>query len=145
MVHGMTDAHMETFGDAITIYGGDQEGKVNIVTASDQVVEALIRYCAKQPNDSRLRSKKLMVELLKHWGKHRMGKDEKQATPSAFVGFLQEQKLEIDPQKCADAVTDRSQVFTIRSTATVGNVTKRFTLVARVVRNVEDWYFFSVQ
>ncbi|MEM7589258.1 MAG: hypothetical protein AAF320_03760 [Myxococcota bacterium] len=145
LVHGMTDAHMETFGDAVTIYGGDQEGKVNILTASDQVVEALIRYCAKRPDDSRLRVKAVMVELLKRWQEHRMGKDKKQATPSAFVGFLQEQKVEIDPQKCADAVTDRSQVFTIRSTATVGNVTKRLTLVTRVVRNVEDRYFFSVQ
>lgn len=145
LVHGMTDAHMAAFGDALTIYGGDQDGKVNILTASDQVVEALIHYCAKRPDDSRLRADNLMVELLKGWQEHRMGKEKKQATPTAFVGFLQEQKVDIDPKKCADALTDRSQIFTISSTATVGAVTKRLTLVAHVVRNVEDRYYFSVQ
>ena len=145
LVPGMTDAHMSAFGDAVTIYGGDQEGKVNILTASDQVVEALIRYCAKRPDDARLRSKDVIIELLKQWQEHRMGKDKKQASPTAFVGFLQEQKIEIDPEKCANSVTDQSGVFTIRSAATVGAVTKRLTLVARVFRNVEDNYYFSVQ
>lgn len=145
LVPGMSDAHMDTFGDSITIYGADQHGKVNILTASDQVVEALIRYCARRPDDVKLRMKEVMVELLENWQEYRSRKENKRATPAAFVAFLQEQQIDIEPKKCADAVTDVSQFFTIQSTAVVGAATKRLTLVAKIFRAIEDPYYFSVQ
>lgn len=141
LVHGMTDRHMLAFADALTIYG--KPGSVNILTAKDQVMEAVTRYCATDMADQKLSSQAWMDELIKKW-RYYQKNNQGPNTPQGFSTFLQAQGLLIDSERCTNALSTHSENFTVKSEATVGDVTKTVTMVIRVDRNVEELNYFRI-
>lgn len=139
LVEGMTDGHMRAFGDALSIYG--DVGKVNILSAKDQVIETLVYFCAQNPQDLLLQSSVFVDETVKGW------KDYKEqglgpVSPQGFVGFLQKRNINVDDKMCQSVLDVKSNNFKLVSSATVNGVTRTLTLVTRVVNNVEEMYYF---
>lgn len=143
-VHGFTDAHMKAFGDQITIYG---ESKVNLLSAGPQAIEFLVRLCAQDPYDYKLIDRIWMNETLQLWNECKMlgilGGC--QLSPQGFTTFLDGRGLLTNPQQCQDNISLESKNFTVRVTATVGDVSRTTTLVARVHGAAEEFYYYSVR
>ncbi len=139
LVHGMTDLHMKAFGDFISIYG--QDGKVNILTAQNRVLEAIIRYCAVNPADQRFSNKAWLKDVLAGWHTYKSGGGGP-VTAQGFTNYLQSRGLGINQANCQNVLGDQSYNFVVKSTATVGEVTRTLTLVTRIFKNVEDAYYF---
>lgn len=140
LVHGMSDAHMAAFSDAITLYG--ENDKVNLLTAGRKVLGAMIRYCAVDDNDMAFKDPGWMKDTLLAWDRYRKN-GEGPITPAGFATFLQLRPLKIDATRCQNAFGMQSQNYIVRSTGTVGDVSRTLTMVARVVLNAEDFYYFS--
>ncbi|MDA0712568.1 MAG: type II secretion system protein GspK [bacterium] len=139
LVEGMTDGHIRAFGDALTIYG--DEGKVNILSAKDQVIETLVYFCAQNQQDLLLNSAVFVDETVKGW------KDYKEqglgpVSPQGFIGFLQKRNINVDDKMCQSVLDVKSYNFKLISSATVNGVKRTLTLVTRVVNNVEEMYYF---
>lgn len=135
----MSDAHMRAFGDSITIYG--EGNKVNFFSASEKVLKVIIRYCAQNRSDQRLKSKVFMNDLMKRY-------EEYKGTGAAIgvqglINFFQANGIALDQKKCENSFTTTSKTFLLTSTATVGDVTRKLKLVARVVGNNEELYYFN--
>jgi type II secretory pathway component PulK len=141
LVHGMTDGHMEAFGDAISIYGSE-EGKINILSAKDQVVEAVVRFCAANDLDPLLQNPAWMDETVKGWRNYQ-GAGLGPVSPDGFVGYLKTRSFNLNAEACKSILDVKSANFTVTSTATVNDVTWTLTLVTRVVSNAEEIYYFK--
>lgn len=127
LVSGMTDAIYQELVKFITIYG--ESDKANILTATDDVLSGIFYQCTKNRDSGPLQQPGFLEELIASWKKKR---DDGQFNPSAegVIAHLQENRVEVDKQECTNAVGTESKTFTVKSTATVGNVTK--TLVMRL-------------
>lgn len=150
MVRGMSDAHWAAFGDNISIYAGS---KINILSATDASVETLVRMCASNPQDPLLFDPQWTRAIVAAWGSCKqlglLGGG-CQVSTKGFVAFLQAGFQEIpgiaiDETRCLDSMTTESQNFTVRSSATVGAVTRTATAVLRVTGPTgEERYFYSI-
>ena len=142
MVRGMSDAALRAFGDSISIYG---EAKINILSATQQSIEALVFACA-QPNDPLVQNLQWMSDTLSLWQEWKtlgpLGGGGA-VTPDGFVAFLDKRGLVVVPT-CKDNISTESRNFTVKSTATVGDVTRTTTAVMRVYGATEELYFYSV-
>jgi general secretion pathway protein K len=143
LVRGMSDAHLRAFGDQITIYG---EGKTNILSAPLSTIESLIYGCA-EPNDPVVQNPIWMQETLALW------QEWKQlgpvggggpATPDGFLMFLDTRGLVVT-DACKEQITTESRNFTVRGSATVGEVTRTITTVMRVYGATEELYYYSIR
>ncbi len=139
LVHGMTDHHMRAFSDALTIYGN--AGRVNILSAKDQVVETLVRFCAMNPQDLLLQNTVFIDETVKGWRDYQtqgLGA----VSPQGFMSFLQTRGMNVDTASCESVLDVKSTNFKLTASATVNNVTRTLTLITRVVDNTEEKYYF---
>lgn len=151
MVRGMSDAHWAAFGESISIYAGS---KINILSATDQSIETLVRICAANPQDPLLFDPYWTTQIVQSWTACKqlglMGGG-CQVSPKGFASFLQAgfqqvSGIAIDQQRCLDMMSTESQNFTVRSSATVGNVTRTATAVLRVTGPTgEERYFYTIQ
>lgn len=143
LVRGITDAHLRAFGDQISIYG---EGKTNILSAPLSTIEALIYGCA-QPGDPIVQSPQWMTETLQLWQEWKslgpLGGGGA-STPDGFLAFLDTRGLAVIPE-CKDQMTTESRNFTVKASATVGDVTRTITTVMRVYGSAEETYYFSIR
>lgn len=141
LVKGFTDDHMRAFGPALTIYG---EGtKINILSAKKPVIEALVKYCAASLADPLLRGSPWVSETLSKWQEYKSG-GLGAVSPQGFLNFLLARELKLNKDDCAAVIGDRSSNFTVKSSATVGDVTRTLTLVARAQGSApEELYFFT--
>jgi general secretion pathway protein K len=143
LVRGMTDAHLRAFGDQISIYG---QGKVNILSAPLSSVESLIYGCL-DPADPHVSNPQWMQETLRFWQEWKtlgpLGGGGP-ATPDGFVMFLDSRGVTTTPA-CVNQITTESQNFTVKASATVGDVTRTITTVMRVAGQIEEIYYFSIR
>lgn len=143
LVRGMTDAHLRAFGDRISIYG---EGKINLLSAPDESIEALVFACA-QPGDPLPMNAQWMAETLIMWREFKtlgplMGGGPINA--EGFISVLDARGLAATPT-CKDMVTTESLNFTVKAIASVGDVNRTVTTVMRVYRAQEDDYYYAVR
>jgi hypothetical protein len=139
LVHGITYDFEQSFFDAITIYG--QGGKINILSAKDQVIEAVMRFCALNPVEPLFESLTFADEMLKKWrdyGAEGAGP----MSVQGFTNFLEAQGLTIDKKACQGILQTASKNFTMTAKATVNDVTRTLILTARVVDNAEEMNYF---
>jgi general secretion pathway protein K len=139
LVHGVNDSFERAFFDAITIYG--QGGKINILSAKDQVVEALMRFCAENPEDPLFQDPSFSDDLVKKWREYGVEGQGPVSVPG-FLAFLEARGLGINKQACAEIIDVKSKTFTLTARATVNDVTRTLTLVAGVVDNKEVLDYF---
>jgi len=144
LVRGMTDAHLRAFADKISIYSDG--GKINIMSAPIGTIEALIYSCA-QPGDPLVQNITWMQETLTGW------ETAKQLgilgggfppTPDGFMQYLDSRGLVVQ-ETCKDQMGTSSNHFTVRATATVGEVTRTATAVMRVYQRIEELYYYAVR
>jgi general secretion pathway protein K len=143
LVRGMSEAHLRAFGDSISIYG---EGKINLLSAPDSTIEALIFACTL-PGDPLPQNALWMQETVVMWREYKtlgplMGGGP--VTPDGFVQFLDMRGLEVNPA-CKPMIATESQNFTVRAIGTVGEVTRTITVVMRVYGATEETYSYAVR
>lgn len=146
MVRGMTDAHMKAFASAISIYG--EGNKVNILSAPPDTMEALVRICAASLTDPLLFQPQWMGETLQGWNQSKqMGPMFGGYALSAegFMGWLDFRGLAVDQDACKRSIGTESRNFTIKATATVGDVTRITTTVVNVYGADEVFYYYAVR
>lgn len=138
LVHGMTTDHMTLFKDSLSIYG-EEGGKINILSAKDLVVEALIRFCAANDLDPLLLNQGWVDETVSNWRKYqKQGKGP--VSEAGFMSYLQSRTLKLNDELCKSALGSQAGNFTVTSQATVGDVTRTLTIVIRA-QGDEKYYF----
>jgi len=140
LVHGMTDAHMDILQDAVSVYGLSK--KINILSASNKILQTLVRYCASDSLGYILKNPQFMDEIIIGWNNYKNRVFGLVRTDD-FIQFLKIKNLLIDNAKCKAVLGTTSQTFTIKSNATVGNVNKILTLVTRIAENSNELYYFN--
>ena len=143
LVRGMTDAHLRAFNDSMTIYG---EGKVNLLSAPDATVEALVFSCA-QPGDPLPNNPQWVLETLITWREFKTLGPLAGGGPinaDGFVQMLDMRGLTVN-ESCKDQMTTESRNFTVSAVGTVGEVSRTITVVMRVYGTTEETYFYSVR
>jgi len=119
LVEGWQDEVYERFRDQITIYG---QGKVNINTASDEVIRGLIRTFVPSLAHGGVALDAVMTDLEEYKLLSTFQR------PRDFVSWLGQQVSEVSPG-LEDAITTSSQVFRITSYGQVGDTTTTVTCV----------------
>jgi hypothetical protein len=143
LIRGMSDAHLRAFGDSISIYG---EGKVNLLSAPDASIEALVFACAL-PGDPLPNNQQWMQETVLLWREYKTLGPLGGGGPvngDGFVQFLDMRGLEVNVT-CKDLVTTESRNFTVKAVGTVGEVSRTITAVMRVYGATEEMYYFAVR
>ena len=109
---------MERFGQQLTIHG---KGKVNINTASDEVMIALLKaYVLPAPPDAECIRLLQQIREYMWFASFNNGKD--------FADYLQNQGLTVSDQ-LANQIGDSSKTFRVVSTGLVGNTTVQTTAI----------------
>lgn len=143
LVHGWNEEVERAFSNGLTIYG--QANKVNILSAKDQTVEALVRACAQNEVDPLLRNVVWMNETIRKW-RDRNFSQGGSLGPKGFADFLVGQGLAVASSDCQRMLSEQSQNFTLTAKATVNDVTRTLTLVTRVVNNAqEELYYYWIR
>jgi hypothetical protein len=143
LVRGITDAHLRAFGDSVSIYG---EGKINLLSAPDSTIEALVFACA-EPGDPLPQNPQWMLETLITWREFKTLGPLAGGGPINADGFLQmldARGLRAAPD-CKNMMATESKNFTVQATATVGEVTRTLTTVLRVYGATEELYYYSAR
>ena len=118
LVEGWQDDVMERFGQQITIHG---KGKVNINTASDEVLIALLKaYVLPAPPDAECIRLLQQIREYMWFASFNDGKD--------FSDYLQNQGLTVSDQ-LAGQIGDSSKTFRVVSTGLVGDTTVQTTAI----------------
>lgn len=125
LVRGVTDEFEASFFDALTIYG--QGGKINILSAKDQVVEALMRYCALDESRPLFEGLSFANDLLVKWRNY--PNQGGSMSVDGFLSFLEGNEIKVDKARCQKVTDVRSKTFKLVSSATVGDVTRTLTMV----------------
>lgn len=143
LVRGMTEAHLRAFGDSISIYG---EGKVNLLSAPDATVEALVFACA-QPGDPLPQNDQWMLETILTWNQFKTLGPLAGGGPinaDGFIQMLDARGMQVN-ETCKDQMSTESRNFTVQAVGKVGEVTRTITTVMRVYGTTEEMYFYSVR
>src|SRR5262249_23637584 len=122
------------------------ENKINVLSAPQQSIEALIFACA-QPGDPMVLNVQWMKDTLDGWSQWKLlgplgGGGA--ATPDGFVSYLDTRGLNVQTT-CKDQMSTDSRNFTVRATATVGEVVRTTTVVMRVYGATEELYYYTVR
>ncbi len=137
LVPGMTDAIYQVLTKHITIYG--ESDKINILSASDEVLGTIFYLCAKNRETSPLQRLGFEQGLLTEW--HRKKNDGKlEISAEGIIAHLEENGVEVDKEECAKNIGTESKTFTVKSTATVGNVTKTVLMRLRSAGGITTIY-----
>lgn len=127
LVHGMTDALYQLLSKHLTIYG--ESDKINILSAADDVLGTVFYMCTKNREGSRFQVPGFEEELVAAWNKKK-AEGQQAISVDGLIEHLEENRVEADKEECNKIVGTESKTFTVKSTATVGNVTK--TLLMRL-------------
>lgn len=118
LVEGWQDEVFDRWGEQLTIYGS---GKVNVSCADDVVLGGLIKaHLSYTPTDSQL--EQILSDLRSYMAMNTF------SSASQFTQYLKDQGLQVDDSLTSD-ITLKTKVFTITSTATVGDATAKITAV----------------
>jgi hypothetical protein len=127
LIPGMTDAIYQVLAAIVTIYGESES--VNILSASDEVLQTVFYLCAKNRETSRFQQPGFDAELMSEWNRKK-NEGNLQISAEGVMAYLEESGLEVDKDECTRSIGTQSKTFTVKSTATVGTVTK--TLLVRL-------------
>lgn len=142
LIPGFTDKHYAAFSDALTIYGEDQ--KINILSAKEPVIEALIRYCAQNDLDPNLQQQTWVDAAVKKWVQYK-STGGGPVSQDGFIKFLKGLPLTVNDADCKAVLGVESKYFTVKSQATVNGVSRTLTLVTRVYKGDQRRYYFRGQ
>jgi general secretion pathway protein K len=149
LLAGMDDAKWKVFGPALSIYA---DGLVNIKSASNPVViEGLIASCAEPPLQYQGVDALWLQDRVKFWQYIRaeglalgMGT----VSPDGFVSMLGIPSLQnfpgikVNKDRCKAGMKSKSEVFTMRVRAEVGDAVRTRVVTLRVFQGrPEYWYF----
>lgn len=133
LVPGMTDAIYRLLAKNVTIYG--ESDKINILTVSDEMLGNIFYICAKERDTGRIQQPGVIDELVAMWKKKR-SEGQINLSLKGVMAHLEENRVEVDKEECTKSVGTDSKTFTVKSTATVGNVTKTLLLRLRAAGGV---------
>lgn len=140
LVPGMTDAIFQVLSKHLTIYG--ESDKINILSASDEVLGTVFYMCSKNRETSPLQRAGFEENLLAEW--HRKKNDGKlEISADGIMAHLEENGVEVDKEECSRNVGTESKTFTVKSTATVGNVTKTILMRLRSAGGITTIYQYQ--
>ncbi|MBH1988573.1 MAG: general secretion pathway protein GspK [Myxococcaceae bacterium] len=142
LVPGFSDRHFEAFSPALTIYGDDN--KVNILSAQEPVVQALIRYCASNDQDPNLQTQTWVDSAAQQWMQYK-STGGGPVSPVGFMKFLKALPLSINDKMCQEILGVESKYFTLKSQATINGVSRTLTLTTRVYKGDQKRYYFRAQ
>ncbi|MCA9507324.1 MAG: general secretion pathway protein GspK [Myxococcales bacterium] len=140
LIPGVTDAIYQVLSKHITIYG--ESDKINILSASDSILDTVFYLCSKNKNTGPLVQPGFTENLLTQWHRDR---DEGKLEISAdgVIAFLERNGVEVDKKECEENIGTESKTFTVRSTATVGNVTKTILMRLRSAGGITSIYQYQ--
>lgn len=139
-VPGMSDAIYRVLSKHITIYG--ESGKVNILTAKDEVLANVFYLCAKNRETSPFQRAGFDEQVLADWNRKR-NEGVLDISLDGIMAHLAEHNVEVDKEECTKRVGTESKTFTVRSTATVGNVTKTVLMRLRSAGGITTIYQYQ--
>ena len=139
LVHGMTDAIYSLLSKYLTIYG--ESDKINILSASDELMGSVFYMCTKNRESSRF-SQPGFRELLASWSKKKAEGDQA-ISLEAIKEHLEQHRVEVDEEECKNIVGTESKTFTVKSTATVGTVTKTLLMRLRSAGGITTIYQYQ--
>ncbi len=140
LVPGVNDGLYQLLQKTLTIYGESES--INILSASDEVLGSAFYLCAKNKDSGSFQRQGFETELIADWNRK---KDEGKLELSAegVIKFLEENAVEVDKQECSKAVGTESKTFTVKSTATVGRVSRTILLRLRSASGIITLYQFQ--
>lgn len=140
LVPGVTDGIYQVLSKILTIYG--ETDAINILSASDEVLGSLFYLCAKNRESSRIHQLGLADQLITSWN-NKKNEGGLEITVDGIVKHLEENSIEADKEECGKVVGYESKNFTIKSTATVGSVTKTLLVRLRSAGGIMTLYQFQ--
>lgn len=140
LVPGMTDAIYQTLSKIITIYGESE--KINLLSTSDEVIESLFILCAKSGEPGPIQQPSFVTELVNEWNRKK-NEGTLQLSPEGLISHLEQAGVVVDKDVCLKSVGTESKTFSVKSTATVGTVTKTLLMRLRSVSGLITQYQFQ--
>lgn len=140
LIPGMTDAIYHLLSKYLTIYG--ESDKINILSASDDMLASVFYMCAKDRETSRFAQPGFEEEVVSAWKKKKA--EGKQAiSAEAIIAHLEENRVEVDKEQCTNIAGTSSKTFTVKSTATVGSATKTLLMRLRSAGGITTIYQYQ--
>jgi hypothetical protein len=140
LVPGMTDAIFQVLSKVITIYG--ESDKINILSASDDVLASLFFVCAKNRESGQFQQPAFASDLVQEWNRKK-NEGSLQISAEGLISHLEESGVIVDKEECEKSIGTESKTFTVKSTATVGTVTKTLLLRLRSVSGLITLYQYQ--
>lgn len=140
LVHGMTDALYSLLAKHLTIYG--ESDKINILSASDEIMGTVFYMCTKNRESSAFVRPGFQEEVLASWNKKKSDGDQA-ISLEAIKEHLELHRVEVDEEECKKIAGTESKTFTVKSTATVGSVTKTLLMRLRSAGGITTIYQYQ--
>lgn len=140
LIPGMTDAIYQVLSKNITIYG--ESDSINILSASDEILGSVFYMCAKNRESSAFARPGFEAELMTEWNRKK-SEGTLQVSLDGIMKQLEEKGVEVDKEECTKLVGTESKTFTVKSTATVGSVTKTLLMRVRSAGGISSLYQFQ--
>lgn len=140
LIPGMTDAIYQVLSKIISIYG--ESDRINILSAPDDVLGSIFYFCAKTTESGRFLQPGFETELLADWNRKK-AEGEIEISAEGIIKHLEASGLEVDKEACTKSVGTESKTFTVKSTATVGTVTKTLLMRLRSAGGITTLYQFQ--
>ncbi len=140
LIPGMTDGIYQVLSRVISIYG--ESDTINILSASDEVLGSVFYMCAKNRETSLFSRPGFEDELMSEWNR-RKGEGLVQLSFEGMSKYLEEKGVEVDKEECSKLMGTESKTFTVKSTATVGSVTKTLLMRIRSAGGITTLYQFQ--
>lgn len=140
LIPGMNDGIYQVLSKILTIYG--ENDNINILSASDEVLASVFFMCTKNRETSAFMRPGFEEEFMTEWTR----KKNEGLIEMSFEGiakYLEEKGIEVDKEECSKLVGTESKTFTVKSTATVGNVTKTLLMRVRSAGGITTLYQFQ--
>jgi hypothetical protein len=138
-VYGFSNKHMSVLKNKLTIYG--KNTKININTASDDILKIIIKYCLKSKQNTIQINYIFLNKLFKTW-KQKHKKKNKNITLNKFIFFLKKRNLNLS-RNCTYAIGEKSKLFTIRSIAKINGTIKKIKIITEILKKNEKTYYYN--
>jgi hypothetical protein len=121
LIPGINDTLYQLLAKNLTVYG--ESGKINILSASDDMLGLVFYMCTKNRESSAWQRAGFEEFIISEW-RRKKGEGTAKLTMDGIIAHLEENQLEADKESCEKNVGNESKTFTVKSTGMVGNVTR---------------------
>lgn len=139
LIPGVTDAIYQELVNVVSIYG--ESDTINILSANNDVLSSLFYLCAKNKETAFARPE-FETELVQEWHRKKSEGDFS-VSVDGLMTHLTDSGVEVDKEECTKLIGTQSKTFTVRSTATVGMVTKTLLMRLRSAGGITTLYQFQ--